>query len=60
MPVNVALRFRSLSGIANAAAAGIGLARLPGITIQDPAYKDVLTPVLKDFSLGETPYMWCT
>ena len=35
------LRFRSLSGLVNAVAAGIGIAPLPDIYLSDPAFRDV-------------------
>lgn len=53
VPLRVVLRFRSMSGVANAAAAHIGLAPLPLITIEDTMFKDVLKPVLAKFQLTE-------
>jgi DNA-binding transcriptional LysR family regulator len=47
VPVRVVLRYRSLSGVANAVAAGIGIAPVPGIVFEDPLLKDVLVPVLE-------------
>ena len=46
VPVRAVLRFRSLSGLVNAVAAGIGIAPLPDIYLSDPAFRDVLRPVL--------------
>jgi DNA-binding transcriptional LysR family regulator len=53
VPLRVVLRFRSMSGVANAAAEGIGLAPLPLLTIEDPVFRQVLTPVLTDFPLAQ-------
>jgi DNA-binding transcriptional LysR family regulator len=53
VPVRVVLRYRSLGGVANAVAAGIGLAVLPDILFVDPMFKDVLQPVLTDYPLEE-------
>jgi DNA-binding transcriptional LysR family regulator len=54
VPLRVVLRYRSLGGVANAVAAGIGLAPLPDILFEEPTFKGVLTPVLTDFPLQET------
>lgn len=48
VPLRVVLRYRSTSGVANAVAAGIGLAPLPDLLFEDPMFKDVLKPVLTD------------
>jgi DNA-binding transcriptional LysR family regulator len=53
VPARAVLRYRSLVGVANAVAAGIGLAPLPGIFFEDPVFKDVLTPVLTEYPLGK-------
>ena len=53
VPLHVVLRYRSLGGVANAAAAGIGLAPLPDLVFDDPMFKDVLKPVLTDYPLEE-------
>jgi DNA-binding transcriptional LysR family regulator len=53
VPMRVVLRYRSLGGVANAVAAGIGLAPLPDILFEDPIFKDVLKPVLTDYPLQE-------
>jgi hypothetical protein len=37
-----------MSGVANAVAAGIGIAPLPVIYFEDPVFKDVLVPVLPE------------
>ena len=49
VPVRTVLRFRSLAGVVNAMAAGIGIAPLPDIYLSDPAFRDVLRPVLQDY-----------
>src|ERR1700752_3762606 len=53
VPLRVVLRYRSMSGVANAVAAGIGLAPLPDLMFEDPAFRDVLKPVLTDYPLQE-------
>jgi DNA-binding transcriptional LysR family regulator len=58
VPVRVALRYRSLAGVANAVAAGIGLAPLPDIVFEEPEFKGILTPVLTDYPVqGPTLYI---
>jgi DNA-binding transcriptional LysR family regulator len=54
IPMRVALRYRSLLGVANAVASGIGLAPLPAILFEDPVFKTRLTPVLMDYPLRES------
>jgi DNA-binding transcriptional LysR family regulator len=53
VPLRVVLRYRSLSGVANAVAAGIGLAPLPDLMFEDPAFRDVLKPVLTDYPMEQ-------
>jgi DNA-binding transcriptional LysR family regulator len=53
VPLRVVLRYRSISGVANAVAAGIGIAPLPSIFFEDPVFKDVLRPVLFEHRLSE-------
>src|SRR5579862_848499 len=53
VPLHVVLRYRSMGGVANAVAAGIGLAPLPDLLFEDPMFKDVLKPVLPDWPLRE-------
>jgi DNA-binding transcriptional LysR family regulator len=53
VPVQVAVRYRSMAGVANAIAAGIGLAPIPAIIFDDPVFKDVLVPVLTDYPLKQ-------
>jgi DNA-binding transcriptional LysR family regulator len=43
------LRVRSLAGVVNAVAAGIGIAPLPDVYLTDPAFRDVLRPVLPEY-----------
>jgi DNA-binding transcriptional LysR family regulator len=52
------MRYRSVGGVAHAAAAGIGLAPLPDILFEEPEFKGVLTPVLTDYPVqGPTLYI---
>ena len=53
IPMHVVLRHRSMIGVANAVAAGIGLGLVPAITFEDPIFKNVLVPVLTDHPFGE-------
>jgi DNA-binding transcriptional LysR family regulator len=57
VPVRVVMRYRSMAGVANAVAAGVGLAPLPGIVFEDPVFKDVLVPVLSEYPL-ESPTLY--
>ena len=58
VPLRVVLRYRSVAGVANAVAAGIGLAPLPDILFEEPEFKGVLTPVLTDYPIkGPTVYI---
>lgn len=52
-PVRVVLRYRSMIGVAQAVAEGIGLGPLPDILLSEPMFKGVLTPILRDYSLQE-------
>jgi DNA-binding transcriptional LysR family regulator len=49
----VVMRYRSMSGVANAVAAGIGLGPLPAIFFEDPVFKDVLMPVMTEYPIRE-------
>jgi DNA-binding transcriptional LysR family regulator len=50
----VVMRYRSISGVANAAAAGIGLSPLPAFYFEeDPVFRDVLTPVMTEYPIRE-------
>ncbi|MGP8033544.1 MAG: LysR family transcriptional regulator [Steroidobacteraceae bacterium] len=53
VPLRVVLRYRSMSGVANAVAAGIGLAPLPDLFFEDPMFKDALKPVLTAYPMQE-------
>ena len=53
VPAQVVLRFRSVGGVAHAVSAGIGLAPLPLIVIEDSPYKGTLIPVLADYPLQQ-------
>ena len=53
VPLRVVLRYRSIGGVAHAVAAGIGLAPLPDIVVDEPIFKGVVIPVLTDFPLQE-------
>jgi DNA-binding transcriptional LysR family regulator len=54
VPMRVVLRYRSMLGVANAVASGIGLAPLPAILFEDPAFKTRLTPVLMEYPLRQS------
>ncbi len=53
VPIRVVLRYRSMSGVVHAVAAGIGIAPLPQISFEDALYRSVLAPVLTDYPLWE-------
>ena len=53
VPTRVVLRYRSIGGVANAVAAGIGLGPVPALLFDDPVFKNVLTPVLAEHTLGD-------
>ncbi len=58
VPLRVVLRYRSMAGVPNAVAAGIGLAPLPDILFEEPEFKGILTPVLTDYPIqGPTLYI---
>jgi DNA-binding transcriptional LysR family regulator len=49
-PARVVLRFESMSvAVTHAVCAGIGLAPLPRMTLEDPNFKEVLVPVLTKY-----------
>ncbi len=54
VPARIVQRFRSMAGVPHAVAAGGGLAPLPQTLLEEPAFKDVLMPVLPDFPLWQT------
>jgi DNA-binding transcriptional LysR family regulator len=49
----VIMRYRSISGVANAVAAGIGLGPLPAIFFEDPVFKEVLMPAMTEYPFRE-------
>jgi DNA-binding transcriptional LysR family regulator len=49
VPLRVVLRCRSAVGVANAVAAGIGIAMVPAVLFDDPQFRDVLTPILPNY-----------
>jgi DNA-binding transcriptional LysR family regulator len=58
VPLRVVLRYRSMTGVVHAVAAGIGLAPMPDIHFEDPEFKGILTPVLTDYPVqGPTMYI---
>jgi DNA-binding transcriptional LysR family regulator len=52
VPMRVALRYRSMTGVTNAIAAGIGLGPVPALTFEDPIFKNILFPVLTEHAFG--------
>jgi DNA-binding transcriptional LysR family regulator len=52
-PLRVVLRYRSVAGVANAIAAGIGLGPIPAMHFDDPMFKQALVPVLPDYPLRQ-------
>jgi DNA-binding transcriptional LysR family regulator len=54
VPARIVQRFRSMSGVPHAVAAGAGLAPLPQTLFEEPSFKDILVPVLADFPLRQT------
>jgi len=53
VPLHVVLRYRSMEGVANAIAAGIGIAPVPAVLFEDPAFRELLTPILPDYPLQQ-------
>lgn len=51
----IVLRYRGTSGLANAAAAGIGLAPVPEFAFEEPLLRDVLVSVLPEYPLRRLP-----
>lgn len=51
--LHVVLRYRSTDGVANAVAAGIGIAPVSGALFEDPAFREVLTPILPEYPLQQ-------
>ncbi|MGH7108189.1 MAG: LysR substrate-binding domain-containing protein [Acetobacteraceae bacterium] len=54
VPARIVQRFRSMAGVPHAVAAGNGLAPLPMTLFEEPAFQDVLVPVLRDYPLWQT------
>jgi len=58
VPLRVVLRYRSMSGVGHAVAAGIGLAPIPEFQFEEPEFRGILTPVLTDYPVqGPTLYI---
>jgi DNA-binding transcriptional LysR family regulator len=58
VPLRVVLRYRAMTGVVHAVAAGIGLAPMPDIHFEEPEFKEILTPVLTDYPVqGPTMYI---
>lgn len=53
IPLRVALRCRTMTDVAMTVAGGMGLALLPTTLLSDPAFANVLRPVLPDLRLKE-------
>ncbi len=52
VPARVVLRFRSMTvGVAHAVCAGVGLAPLPRVMLEEPMFRDAVCPVLSDYPL---------
>jgi hypothetical protein len=45
------VRYRSMGPVANAVTAGIGIAAVPGILVEESPFKDVLIPILRECPL---------
>ena len=54
IPVQIALRCRTLADVAITVAGGVGLALLPTALLDDPAFVHVLRPVLTELRLKES------
>src|SRR5882757_2053717 len=53
VPMRVVLRYRSVGGVANAIAAGLGIGAVPAIMFEDPVFRSALVPVLPEHTLGD-------
>jgi DNA-binding transcriptional LysR family regulator len=53
VPIRVVLRYRSVGGVANAIAAGLGIGAVPAMLFEDPVFRNVLIPVLHEHTLDE-------
>jgi DNA-binding transcriptional LysR family regulator len=54
VPLRAALRCRTLADVAITVAGGMGLALLPATLLSDPAFVQVLRPVLSEFPIKES------
>jgi DNA-binding transcriptional LysR family regulator len=53
IPLRVAVRCRTMAGVAITVAGGVGLGLLPAAMLNDPGFVSVLRPVLSEFRLKE-------
>jgi|SRR5579871_1533581 len=53
IPLRVAVRCRTMAGVAVTVAGGVGLGLLPAAMLDDPAFANVLRPTLTEFRLKE-------
>jgi DNA-binding transcriptional LysR family regulator len=53
IPLRVAVRCRTMAGVAITVAGGVGLGLLPAAMLNDPIFMNVLRPVLSEFRLKE-------
>jgi DNA-binding transcriptional LysR family regulator len=53
IPLRVAVRCRTMAGVAITVAGGVGLGLLPAAMVNDPAFVNVLRPTLSEFRLKE-------
>jgi DNA-binding transcriptional LysR family regulator len=53
VPMRVVLRYRSVGGVANAIAAGLGIGAVPALLFEDPVFRSTLVPVLPEHTLGD-------
>jgi FixJ family two-component response regulator/DNA-binding transcriptional LysR family regulator len=51
--LRVVRRYQSIDGVANAVAAGIGIGPVPAVLFEDPAFREVFTPILPDYPLRQ-------
>jgi DNA-binding transcriptional LysR family regulator len=53
VPMRVVLRYRSVGGVSNAVAAGLGIGAVPAIMFEDPVFRSALVPVLPEHTLDD-------
>lgn len=53
VPAKIVMRYRSMAGVPEAMAAGLGLAALPASLYEEPALRNVVVPVLTDHRLRQ-------